>query len=70
MIDAIIQTLENNIVTLKIIRDEHGIFMEAANKMRMDDMYYKSITDVYGKIDKMQKSMAILEQMKLYCLRK
>lgn len=70
MIDEVITILEKNIVILKIIRDEHKEFMEAADKMMMTDMYYKGIMDIYNKVDKMQKSMSILTQMKLYCLRK
>lgn len=70
VLDDLVRILHENIMSLDNITNNLKEFEEEANRFGLEEMYFDALLDVYKKVRTMQKSMLVLKQMQMYCIRK
>lgn len=70
MIDKIIQILEDYLTTMKEIRDANDVIKQNMKEKGVDDIYYNYLTNVYDALNKMQRRMELIKQLKMFSRRR
>jgi hypothetical protein len=70
LIDKIIQILEDYLTTMKEIRDANDVIKQNMKEKGVDDIYYNYLTNVYDALNKMQRRMELIKQLKMFSRRR
>ncbi len=66
MINDIIRRLEEYVEILKGIRESETEIVEGLSKQGSSDLYFKNLSTIYTTVEKMEKRMLILRQLKRF----